>query len=101
MNSKDPISKTKVKHIRRRELAEISDVLSTKSGRMFVWRILENAGIFRSSMSDSPNWTAFREGARSLGLSIYADMMEACPARLMEMSAEAKNQKLEDGTYGE
>ena len=101
MNSRDQKSKEKARAVRLRELREICDVLTTKSGRMFVWRILENAGIFRTSMSDSENWTAFREGARSLGLMVYADMMEACPARLIEMSTEAKTQKSEDETHGE
>ena len=100
MKHSDPLAKVISHHIRQRELTEMADVLSTKSGRMFVWRILEKAGVFRGSMDGNMSWTAFKEGARSIGLQVYVDIMDSCPGRLTEMWQEAKIQRQEDEAYG-
>ena len=99
MKHDDPSAKMQSEHIRRRELADIAAVLSTREGRRFCWRLLESAGVFRTVMTGN-SWTFFNDGMRSLGLKVYTDLMESCPDRLKEMWNEAKAQKQEDEEYG-
>lgn len=99
MKHDDPNAKLKSEYIRARELADMAAVLQTKEGRRFVWRLLDAAGVFRTVMTGN-SWTFFNDGMRSLGLSVYTDLMDACPDRLKEMWNEAKAQKQEDENYG-
>jgi hypothetical protein len=53
-------------------------LMGSKRGRRITWRILERAGIFRSSFTGN-NETFFKEGMRNVGLALMAQIHEACP----------------------
>lgn len=61
------------KDIRRQELDDFNKVLSSVNGRRFVWRMLEKAGIFRTSFTGNSE-TFFREGMRNMGLMLMLDI---------------------------
>ncbi len=77
-----------------KELADIAELMSFKINRRVVWRLLELAGVFRSSFAIETPAMAFNEGQRNIGLVLLADIMAACPERLQQMMKEAK--ELED-----
>lgn len=91
--------KLKADLIRKRELSDIAAVLQSREGRRFIWRLLESAGVFKTTMTGN-SWTYFNEGLRSLGLKIYSNVMDSCPDRLKEMWAEGKILKEEEDSYG-
>lgn len=70
---------------RKQELQDIKDLLKTKAGHRFIWRILERAGIFRANPTQEHAAMAEREGQRKLGLMIFADVIEACPEKYLAM----------------
>lgn len=77
---------------RARRVAEGEDlrrVMSTASGRRFVWGQLERAGVFRSSFTGNSE-TFFREGQRNIGLMLLADVNEFCPEQYLTMLMESK-----------
>lgn len=87
-NSKDKINpeevrakaKTEAEFNRLNELGDIRIVLSTKSGKKFVKRILDKAGIFSQSFCRTESdKTAFNEGRRALGLWLLSELTEAEP----------------------
>lgn len=63
-------------------------VLSTKSGRRFVWRLLETAGVFRQSFTADPLVTAFNEGNRRYGLEVLALLTAHAPEKYLLMQSE-------------
>lgn len=75
---------------RKRELADLAAVLATKPGRRFIWKILEQAGVFRVSFRyGEPETTVFNEGRRSMGLWLMADIHELDPLLYVTMAKEA------------
>lgn len=82
---------------RRIELDDVRWLMSDKRGRRFVWRLLEAAGIYRSSFTGNST-TFFNEGARNVGLRFLADVNEACPERYLEMLKEQKEHDDGNGT---
>ncbi len=99
MGRNEQAERVKADLIRKRELSDIAAVLQNREGRRFIWRLLEAAGVFRTTMTGN-SWTYFNEGMRSLGLKVYADLMDACPDRLKEMWQEAKDLRQEEDSYG-
>jgi hypothetical protein len=74
-------------HQRRIELEDLRWLMSDKRGRRFMHRLLEAAGIWRSSFTGD-NATFFREGERNVGLRFLADVNEAAPERYATMLKE-------------
>lgn len=73
-------------------LLEIDDfkfVMEDKRGRRFLWRLLAQCGVFRSSYTGN-NETFFREGQRNIGLAYMALIHEACPEKYSLMLKEQK-----------
>lgn len=62
---------------REREVADLRNLMSTPSGRRFMWRLLDKAGIFKSSMTGNSQ-TFFLEGQRNIGLFLMAQVNEHC-----------------------
>lgn len=80
---------------RTRRQLEIDDfkwVMSDKRGRRVMWRLLDRAGVFRSSFTGNSE-TFFREGMRNIGLMIVAELNEHCPERYLQMVNEQKEVK--------
>ena len=61
------------KAARRRSAEALRWLMGDARGRRFVWGLLGNAGLFRSSMAPSAELTAFNEGRRDLGLALLAE----------------------------
>jgi hypothetical protein len=72
---------------REQEMEDVRFVLSTPSGRRFLWRWLEICGIYKTSMTGNST-TFFNEGMRSVGLSLLADIVEAQPDAYLNMQKE-------------
>lgn len=94
MNAADPRQVKKARQKERlahaRALDDLACVLQTKEGRRFVWRQLEEAGVFRISFAPgAPDTTAFNEGRRNLGLALMAAIHELDPAFYLTMAQEA------------
>lgn len=73
------------------QLAASNDVkwiMSDARGRRFVWRLLEQAGIYRSSMAATPEVTAFNEGNRAGGLRLLTKLLAASPSEYLQMQKE-------------
>lgn len=73
---------------RRQELSDLEWVMSDGRGRRVVWRLLEQAGVFRLSYTGDALSTAFNEGQRNSGLRLMADCLEAAPEKYTLMQAE-------------
>lgn len=83
MSQYDPETRKKkqdeAKSKRDQEIDDLRKVLAAPGGQGYILRLLERCGSFNLSYSTSANETAFKEGRRSIGLSIYRDVAEADP----------------------
>lgn len=68
---------------RKQEIEDLTAVMSTVSGRRFMWRQLGAAGIFHEC------YNAESEGARRLGLATLREIMTVCPGLYLTMQKEA------------
>lgn len=64
---------------RRRELEDLKWLMAHPQGRRIVTRLLDVAGVNRSSYNHSGSLMAFNEGRRDIGLFITAEVLEAAP----------------------
>lgn len=88
--SPEEIQAAEAHDVRMHELDDLEAVLSSPAGRRFVWRLLEQSGVFRQVFSgEETHRMAFMDGNRVHGLRIFADVHEACPERYLEMVREA------------
>lgn len=81
----------KAKHEAQVEIDDLKWVLHTKRGRRFVFRLLNRAGVYRSSFNTNALTMAFAEGARNEGLRLLASITEHCPDRYSELLQESKD----------
>jgi hypothetical protein len=73
------------KRQQKRERYELRDTMATNEGIRTLWRVLEEAGMHEQSfVPGDPDATAFREGARSIGLWLWDEMQQADAGRLFE-----------------
>lgn len=74
-------------------LVEVDDLkwlMGEKQGRRIVWRLLSEAGVYRSSFSVDAAVMAFREGERNRGLKLLTEITEHCPDQLNRMTLESQ-----------
>lgn len=69
---------------------ELRQVMSTPAGRRFIWRLLDRAGMWRSSYRESRQDTDFLEGNRNIALMLWADLQRICPELKLRMQEEHK-----------
>lgn len=74
---------------RQIEIDDFKFVMEDKRGRRYVWRLLEQCGVFRSSFTGNSE-TFFREGQRNVGLKIISLIHEACPEKYALMLKEQR-----------
>jgi len=79
------------------EIADFKWVMSNKRGRRFAWRLLEKAGVFRSSFTGNSE-TFFREGARNIGLQVLAMIHEHVPEAYTLMLQEQRDNERNERT---
>ena len=77
-------------HEERTEVEDLKYVMSNKRGRRFVWRLLDRAGIYRSSFTGNST-TFFNEGQRNIGLMLVAEIHDACPEQYTLMVKENRS----------
>lgn len=87
--------KRKEDKVRDRELNDLRKVMDSMEGRRFVWRLLEKAGVFRTSFTGNST-TFFNEGMRNMGLMILGDVHEACADAYIRMMNESKESERTD-----
>jgi hypothetical protein len=64
-------------------------LMSSKRGRRVVWRLLDRAGIFRSSFSTNAMAMAFTEGQKNEGIRLLGQIHTLCPELYPVMTKEA------------
>lgn len=74
---------------RRREIDDFKWLMGHEQGRRFMWRLLDKAGVYRSSFTGNSE-TFFREGMRNIGLMLIADIHEATPSEYARMLKEQR-----------
>ena len=63
--------------LHQQDIADLRALLHTREGARFLSRLMGATGIFAISyVPGESDATAFNEGARNVGLPIYADLME-------------------------
>ena len=74
---------------RERDLEDLRGILSTKSGRRFIWRLLAASELF--AVAEVMNASIYAlEGKRKLGKLLFNDVMEAAPEAYLLMMKESK-----------
>lgn len=74
-------------------LQEIEDfkwLLKHRPGRRIVWKLMSDAGVFRSVFNHSGSVMAFNEGQRAQGLKLLMSIMEHAPEAFTLMQKESK-----------
>lgn len=90
-NQRHVDKRRKAGKLRERRLAEAFKwLMGDARGRLLMWERLAESGVFHSSMADSPEQTAFREGRRDMGLRDLGMIMRLCPDQYTRMAAEAQ-----------
>lgn len=87
---------------RKQELLDLDSLMSIPAGRRFLWRLLTQSGVFRSSFSPDPLVMAMNEGQRNVGLRVVGAIMAACPEKYIDMIRLGKglgNQEDEDARH--
>lgn len=67
---------------------DLRAVMGTPEGRRFVWGLLGECGLYRSSYHPSA-LIHFNEGQRSIGLALLARLNDHCPDQYLTMQGEA------------
>lgn len=79
----------KEKSGRQRDLDDVYNILQTRGGRRFFYRLIQSAGIFQGGMSPSSDSAFYKEGSRNSGLMVLADLNEADPSSYNKMISES------------
>lgn len=95
-SKKDELKERKGKSRQERELADIKKLLGFPEGRRFIWKTLSKTGIFQSSFTGDNNVTNFKEGQRSVGLWLLAEVFEAKPDAYLQMQQEHRSELISE-----
>lgn len=74
---------------RQVEANDIKWLMSSRQGRRIAWRLLDKAGIYRTSFTGNSE-TFFKEGMRNIGLFLIAEIHAHAPEAYVLMVAESK-----------
>jgi hypothetical protein len=82
------------------EEADFKWLMGSKRGRRMVWRLLDRAGVFRSSFNTNSMAMAFNEGNKNEGLRTLSQIHTLCPALYAVMVKEQThdNRNPDDGS---
>lgn len=75
---------------RRKELEDIKWLMAHPQGRRLTARLLDQAGVSRTSFNHSGSVMAFNEGRRDIGLWFTAEVLEASPDGYFKLLKEYK-----------
>lgn len=79
--------------LQQRHADDVKKVMSTESGRRFIWGRLTQAGVFQTTFRTDTNTTMFLEGNRNAGLTLFNDVFGICPDLYSKMAAEAEKDR--------
>lgn len=82
-------AEAKAKRKIRIEDEDLRAVMSTAQGRRFLWRLLEQTGIYKLSYTGNSE-TFFNEGQRNIGLKLLAEMHRVDPEHYILMTQECQ-----------
>lgn len=83
------------------EESDVKWLMSSKRGRRIVWRLLDQAGVFRSSFNTNAVAMAFAEGGRNYGLRMLGMVHAVCAEQYPAMMKEqASNDTSNDDGHG-
>ena len=85
---------------RENEEADIKWLMGNKRGRRIIWRLLDHAGVFRSSFNTNAMQMAFSEGNRNFGNRTLAMIHTLCPELYPQMVKENANDRIADDGHG-
>lgn len=80
----------KAREKRRRELEDLKWLMAHPQGRRITARLLEEAGVNRTSFNHSGSLMAFNEGRRHIGLFLTAEVLDAAPEGYFKLLKEFK-----------
>lgn len=85
---------------REAEESDVKWLMASRRGRRIVWRMLDQAGVFRSSFNTNAMTMAFSEGARNQGLRLLAIVHGCCPEHYPTMMKEQTDERTNDDGNG-
>lgn len=83
---KDSLERAKVERLQRAD--DMRAVMGSVEGRRFVWRLLNEAGLFSSSYTGEAISGAFSEGKRAFAVGLMADLQLESRDAYVRMVAE-------------
>jgi len=88
--------KLREKLVRENEEADLKWLMSNKRGRRIIWRLLDQAGVFRLSFNTNSMAMAFAEGNRNFGNRTLSLIHSHCPELYPQMVKENANDRTAD-----
>lgn len=82
------------------EESDLKWLMGSRRGRRIVYRLLEQAGVFRSVFNTNAMQMAFSEGCRNYGLRTLTLLTTHCPELYAAMLKEARDARDADGHDG-
>ena len=79
---------------------DIKWLMSDKRGRRVLWRLMDRAGVFRSSFNTNALAMAFAEGERNYGLRLMYRIHKLCPNLYPVMMKENSNERTNSDSSG-
>jgi len=73
---------------RELQLLTIRKLMQTENGRAFMWRQLQQTGIFSNDFDRDPVTLAFLSGQREHGVWLTSELKEAAPDEYLKMLKE-------------
>jgi len=77
---------------RKIEIADINVIMSTKGGRNFICRVLDQCGVFSDSFDPDTHQHAKNAGRRQVGLWLIGELEEATPGEYLTLLKERNEQ---------
>ena len=82
---------TKQRLANENEELDVQWLMGSKRGRRIIWRLLEQAGVFRLSFNTNAMLMAFNEGNRNFGNRTLTLIVKACPESYAQMMKESND----------
>ncbi len=93
---RDSARKQRALNERRADDAFLQNALKSRAGRNYFWRVLERCHLFEMTyVMGVFDATAFREGERSIGNQMLADIVRVAPEAFIEMMADRNKKPVE------
>ena len=74
--------------LRAQEVDDMKWLMGHKQGRRIMWRVLAQAGVYRTSFTPNALTMAFNEGQRHVGSHWLGELMNTCPEQFNVMNTE-------------